>query len=275
MVADMKAAYRRMIEEEGVDLLFADHEHQALAAVELTREMGSDVPIVFLARFHDPVEYGIVASYSSSGNNATGVTQNLEEVSSRILEFFREIDPGATKIGVFSQGFMIPGVGDAYFAELTRQAERLGFEMVEYVTAAPPPQAGAEFKRLAATIEQGDIDALIHIPGHFYEPQHIDEYVIARELGIPHHTSYEDLPGGGHFAFSASFAQAGEQAAVMVDKIFKGTAPSDIPVEYGDKNELILNQGRAAESGIVFSETMRFLADEIIEDAKQNPFVGH
>ncbi len=262
MFDEIKAAYRANIEIDGVDMLFADHEQQAIAAVELTREMGSDVPIVFLSRFHDPVEYGVVASYQSSGNNATGVIQNLQDVSSRILQFFREIEPSVTKVGVFGQGFMIPGVGEDYFAELKRQAERLGFEIVEYTVSVPPPQVGAEFARIAATIEKGDIDAIVHIPGHFYTPQHEDEYRLAVRLGIPHHTSYDDMPGGGHFAFSSNFQSSGEQAARIADKIFRGTRPTDIPIEYGSRNLLLLNDPRAEETGIEFSENMRYLADE-------------
>jgi putative tryptophan/tyrosine transport system substrate-binding protein len=267
MFEEMKTAYRHNIEVDGVDMLFADHEQQALAAVELTRDMGSSIPIVFLSRFHDPVEYGIIASYQSSGNNATGVTQNLQDVSSRILQFFREIDPEVTKVGVFGKGFMIPGVGEDYFAEIRRQAERLGFEIVEYTSSVPPPQAGAEFARVAAGIKDGDIDAIVHIPGHFYTPQHEDEYKLAKRLGIPHHTSYDDMPGGGHFAFSSNFYSSGEQAARIADKIFRGTKPADIPIEYGSKNLLLLNDPRALETGIEFSENMRYLADEYDQEA--------
>jgi len=267
MFEEMKTAFRRYIEQEGVDMLFADHEQQARAAVELTRDMGVDVPIVFLSRFHDPVEYGIVASYQSSGNNATGVIQNLQDVSSRILQFFREIEPSVVKVAVFGKGFMIPGVGEAYLEELKRQADRLGFEIVEFTTSAPPPQVKSEFARIVATVKSGDIDAIVHIPGHFYTAQHEDEYALAKRLGIPHHTSYEDMPGGGHFAFSSNFRSSGEQAARIADKIFKGMKPADIPIEYGTRNLLLLNEPRAKETGIEFSQNMRYLVDEMDEEA--------
>lgn len=271
MVTEIKAIYRKAIEEDKVDLLFADHEHQALAAVELTREMGVDVPIVFISRFHDPVKYGIVQSFRSSGNNATGITQNLTEVASRIYSFLREVNPSIKKVGVFGEGLLIPGVADDdYFDAMKQEAVRLGIELIEFKSTVPPPQAEAEFHRQADALKPGDIDGLFHLPGHFFEQQQVAEYELAKRLGIPMHAPYEDLgsegvPGGGHFAYTANFAVAGEQAARMVDRIFRGAKPSDIPVEYGEKNLLVLEDGRAKETGIEFTESMRYIADEIRE----------
>lgn len=268
MVVEIKAIYRKAIEEDNVDLLFADHEHQARAAVELTREMGINTPIVFISRFHDPVKYGIVGSFRTSGNNATGITQNLTEVASRIYSFLREINPSIKKVGVFGEGFLIPGVADDdYFEAMKQEAVRLGIELIEYKSAVPPPQAETEFKRVAASLKQGDVDGLFHLPGHFYEAQQVAEYELAKRLGIPMHAPYEDLgsegvEGGGHFAYTANFAHAGEQAARMVDRIFRGAKPSDIPLEYGEKNLLVLEKVRADETGIIFSESMLFIADE-------------
>ena len=271
MIEEIKAIYRKAIEENDVDLLFADHEHQALAAVEITREMGVDVPIVFISRFHDPVSYGIVESFKSSGNNATGITQNLTEVASRIYNFLREINPSLKKVGVFGEGFLIPGLADDdYFPAMKDEADRLGIELIEYKSSAPPPQAEAEFNRVADSIKKGDIDGIFHLPGHFFESQQVAEYQLAKRLGIPMHAPYEDLgsegvEGGGHFAYTANFAHAGEQAARMVDKIFRGMKPSEIPLEYGEQNLLVLEKGRAEETGIKFSESMLFLADEVRE----------
>src|SRR3989344_4361407 len=161
MIEEIKAIYRKAIEEDHVDLLFADHEHQALAAVELTREMGIAIPIVFISRFHDPVSYGIVESFKSSGNNATGITQNLTEVASRIYNFLREINPSLKKVGVFGGGLLIPGLADDdYFPAMKDEADRLGIELIEYKSTVPPPQAEAEFNRVADTIKKGDVDGI-------------------------------------------------------------------------------------------------------------------
>src|SRR3989344_3806016 len=72
MFEDIDAALTELIEDD-VDLLWLSLEHQSKAAVDLTAKIDrTDVPIVFLSHFHDPVEFGIIQSYRSSGNNANG-----------------------------------------------------------------------------------------------------------------------------------------------------------------------------------------------------------
>lgn len=257
----MKSAYEKML-AENVDLIWSDHEQQAKVALAMLKERQSAVPLVYLIRFHDPVEYGLAESFASSGNNATGVAGNLREVAQRSIAFLRDMRPDIRRIGIFGEGYMVPDVAMGYFIELKKQIADAGLEVVEYKTAVPPPQAEAEFNRTAAGIKKGDIDALMHIPGHFYPPQESAEYELAKRLGIPHAVPYEDLAGGGHFSYSANFEKAGEQSAVMVDKIFRGIAPSQIPIEYGSRTDLALHIGRAAESGVQFTDSMLFLAAE-------------
>lgn len=261
---DMHTAFTQMIQQDHVDLIFADHEQQAQAALAVTAELGSQTPVVYLARFHDPVEMKLAASYKSSGNNATGVAQNLVDTVAHNLQFVKEISPNTKKIGIFGKGFVIPDVGGRYFDEFKKQAEAQGYKVVEYATDAAPPDAQKEFDKVAASIKPGDIDALFHVPGHFYEAQESAEYALAKKLKIPHSVPVEDMPGGGDFSYSADFRAAGTQAAAIVAKIFQGVKPSDIPVEYGEKSILILNQYRANESGIKFPDSMLYLSDQII-----------
>lgn len=261
MGEQMTAFYNRVL-AEGVDLIWSDHEQQAKVALQITKERQDDTPIVYIIRFHDPVLYGMADSFQSSGNNSTGVAGNLLEAARRTLEFVKEMNPDAKTIGMFGTGFMVPSVAMGYYEELKRQVPIAGFELVEYTTSVPPPQAEAEFKRIAASIEKGDIDAFLHVPGHFYEPQESAEYQLAKELGIIHSTPYEDMPGGGHFSYSSNFAIAGAQSAVMVDKIFRGAEPASIPIEYGARTDLTLHLGRAAETGIQFTDSMLFIAAE-------------
>lgn len=265
LMQDIDSAVRRLVDSD-VDAIWTSLEQQAKGAVDITKELGrTDIPVVFMTRFHDPVEYGIIDSFRSSGNNSTGVATDLREIMQRTLQFFKDIDPSIKRIAVFSDGYMVPGVGEEYFATLKTEAPKFGMEVVEYKTKVPPPQVESEFNRVAATIKKGEFDAIFHIPGHFYNLQEAGEGKLAVRLGIPMAAPYEDLPNGGIFTYSDDFGESGKATAVILDKIFRGTKPSDIPVAYGGNNILTLMMGRAKDAGLVFPESMLFIAKNKFE----------
>src|SRR3989344_1706437 len=123
--ADLDAGVKKMIADK-VDVMFVSYERTAEIALKLTKEAKSNIPIVFTTRFHDPLDYGLIKSYKSSGNNSTGVATSLTETIQKSLSYFKEINPKATRIGVFGQGFMVPGGSDVILSELKKQAPRLG-----------------------------------------------------------------------------------------------------------------------------------------------------
>ncbi len=274
MMEEFKTAIDRMISNK-VDLIYATFENQASLALEGTKRLAPDLPVVFITRFHDPLEYGLIESYKSSGNNATGIATNVSETIGRTLGFLKEVRPGLKKLGVFGDGFMVGDIGGAYLIELRKQVPKFGMTLVEYTTPAPPPEAEAEFHRVAASIKPGDIDGLFHIAGHFIGPQETLENELAIRLKIPMSAPNEDLPNGGMFSYSDLASAAGEQAAVLADKIFKGAKPADIPVEFNAKSELTLVLGRARAAGITFPDSMLFIATNKYEDSSSFPEVLH
>ncbi len=264
LVDDLTKAVQKIMADK-VDVLFVSDELIAQIALDLTKKAGSDLPIVFTTRFHDPLSYGLIQSYKSSGNNSTGVATNLIESIQKTLLFFKEINPNAKKIGAFTEGFMIPGGSDQILSELRNQISKFGLTLVEYKTSKAPDPTIKNWKEVADTIKPGDIDGLIHLPVHFYDPQEVDETLLANRLRIPHSAPSEDLPTGGSFAFSDDFHASASQAAVMIQKIFNGAKPQNIPIEFGTKSLLILNLKRAQDAGFKFPDSMLSIAQVKID----------
>lgn len=259
----MREAIKEFVEKD-VDLIFAGLEFQAKTAIEVTKEMNSDIPIVFLTSFHDPIKYGLAESFRSSGNNSTGVALDIVTVIQKQLEFTKKIKPDAKNIGIFTDGFMIPFVSNEVLAELRVQAEHVGFNLVEYTTKAPPPGAEKAWHETAGKIRPGDVDVFYHLAGHFYEPQQDEEEKLAERIGVLYAMlASGDWETAGHFFYGGGFKDSALQSTVLMDKIFRGARPSDIPLEFSRKLSLFLHLTRAKGAGVEFPESVLLLADVI------------
>lgn len=263
MMKDSADATKKLVGEK-VDVIYTPLEFMALAAIQTTKQMGDTTPIVFMAEFHDPIKYGLAQSFRSSGNNATGLSISIIDSVQKQLEFLKIIRPDAKKIGVFADGFMVPQISDEFYPEIQRQAAKFGIVIVPYTTNVPPPQAEAAWNATAAKIKPGDIDAIYHFAGHFFDDQQTAESQLATRLKVPMIAPLEDMPNGGHFGYSADYVTVGAQSARIMDKIFHGAKPSDIPIQDAEKYTLIIDPSRASTAGVVFPESILSIAGKVI-----------
>ena len=80
--------------------------------------------------------------------------------------------------------------------------------------------------------------------------------------GIYARADYVD--SGGLMSYGADEAEPYRRAALMVDKILKGTKPADIPVEQPKKFDFVINLKTAKQIGLTIPPNVLARADKVI-----------
>jgi putative tryptophan/tyrosine transport system substrate-binding protein len=75
----------------------------------------------------------------------------------------------------------------------------------------------------------------------------------------------EIAEGGGLMSYAVDFPDMFRQSARLIDKIFRGLKPSDIPVEQVTKFEFIINLKTANALAVKISPMILARADKVIE----------
>jgi putative ABC transport system substrate-binding protein len=73
------------------------------------------------------------------------------------------------------------------------------------------------------------------------------------------------VEAGGLMSYGANIVDLFRRAADYVDKILRGTKPSDIPIEQPTKFDLVLNLTTARALGLAIPESFLLRADELIQ----------
>jgi putative ABC transport system substrate-binding protein len=89
---------------------------------------------------------------------------------------------------------------------------------------------------------------------------------LALNSRMPAISYFREFPeAGGLISYGPDLDDSSRRAAVYVDKILKGSNPSDLPVEQPTKFELVINLRTANALGLTAPPTILAGAHEVIE----------
>jgi putative tryptophan/tyrosine transport system substrate-binding protein len=238
--------------ERKVDVILSFSAVASLAASQAT----ATIPIV-QANGGDPVRSSRIAgSLAQPGGNLTGLTNQSEDLSGKLLQLLLLIIPATTPIGVL----LVPGapVTEPELRLIKEAARLLGVTIHE---GAVPDAATLD--DAFAILARENVGRLVVFSGALFSGQRRRRIVdLAAQAKLPTIYPYRSyVDDGGLISYGVNANDAFGQAARFVDRILKGARPSDLPIEQPTKFEMVINLKTAKALGLTVPETLLATAD--------------
>jgi putative ABC transport system substrate-binding protein len=227
-----------------------------VTTVEAVRMETDSIPIVSVI-LSDPMRLGIT-NLNRPGGQVTGLSTLVDVLFAKRLEALKEMLPHARRIAVLRNPVNISPVA----VRITDNAAKvLGLEL-HYFDASHRDVWPAIF----AAIAQDRPDALLQFGDATFASSPREAASLALTHRLPSvYAEREFVEAGGLMSYGISFVDQWRRAAGYVDKILKGAAAADLPVEQPTKFELTINLKTAKALGLDVPPTMLARADEVIE----------
>ncbi len=226
------------------------------AALTAMKDASSTVPIVAFGP--DPVAQGFAQSLSHPGGNVTGVVILAAELDGKRLQLLGEAAPGR-RIAVL----LHPATRSYRHSrqEISAAASQMKVEPT-FVEASGPNDYPVVFAALRAA---GTTALVVTANPWFYRDRDILAG-LALQAGIATICEWGDMAASGCLiGYGPRRVDLYKRVAELVARVFRGAAPSEIPIEQPANFDLVINVRTAKERGLSIPLSMLGRADEVIE----------
>jgi putative tryptophan/tyrosine transport system substrate-binding protein len=236
-----------------VDVILTYGTPGTLAAKRAT----ANIPIVFLYS-GEAIAAGLVASLPRPGGNITGSTYFLPQLMAKRLDLLKEAVPRITRAAILVK----PDnpLFKSTLPVLESAARSLKIELEQFDARGPN-----EFEVAFSAMAKRRVEAIVFQEDAVFlgNLQAIAE--LAGRHSIPFAGSSEFAEAGAVIGYGVDFLNLCRRAAVFVDKVLRGAAPADVPVEQATKFETVLNMKSARSLGITIPDSILLRAERVIE----------
>jgi putative ABC transport system substrate-binding protein len=226
------------------------------AATQAAQRATTTIPIVF-ALADEPVELGLVASVARPGGNITGLTGLMAELTAKRLAMVKEVAPKATRVAVLWGPYPFSA---AVLKEAERASRTLGLTLHEVEV-----REAVDLDKAFAQMTAWKAQALVVLPHPMFVAQRVRivELAAKHRLAATYHLK-DFVEVGGLMSYAPDVADMSRRAAGYVDRIFKGAAPGELPVEQPTKFEFVVNLKTAKALHLEVPLSLLLQADKVI-----------
>ena len=236
-----------------VDVIVTTGSPAAVAAKQAT----AVIPIVF-ALVGDPVGIGLVASLARPGGNLTGLSNQSSDLVSKRLEFLREMASSLDRLAIMANAgnpAVVLEMGEVQAQARTLGLKPISLEIRQAEDIAPLFEA-----------HKGQADALYVCTDPLVFTNRVRINTLALSARLPTIYGNRDyVEAGGLISYGANFPDLFRRVGDHVDKILRGVAPAEIPVEQPTRFDLVINLTTAKSLGLTVPPTLLATADDVIE----------
>ncbi len=229
-------------------------------AIAAAKAATMTIPIVMIGS-SDPVAAGFVTSLARPGGNLTGVASAPPEVvTGKRLELLKQALPTLQKAAVLWDT-TTSAPRQVSVERIEADGRQLGVRL-QHVTV----RAQSEFENAFRTARTGGAEAMLLIETPLMTGHAVRVAGLGLKYRLPLMAMFPTFVARGAFmSYGPDIVRLFRLAAVYVDKILRGAAPADLPIEQPTTFSLAVNLKTAKALGLTIPPSLLQRADQVIE----------
>jgi putative ABC transport system substrate-binding protein len=241
------------LEQQRVDIIVT---HAAATVPVATGQ--HRVPVVYELSA-DPPSLGLAADLAHPLHNATGISLMSVEMNGKRLELLHEIAPQISRVAVIANplhsGMQLERV------DFEAKGKQLGIAVSFFPTANR-----AELDQALSKLMDEAPQALVAFSDAFIvdNKNYIINFAMSRRLPVISGWAVM-AENGALCTYGPRLVESYRRTAYFVDRILKGSAPAELPIERPTVFELVVNLNSAKTLGVTIPSTVLVRADRVIE----------
>jgi putative ABC transport system substrate-binding protein len=220
---------------------------------------GNPPPVVFV-QVTDPIGNGFVPNLARPGGYLTGFTSFEFTVGSKWLEALKHVAPAVQRLALIFNPDTAP-FAHLFWQPVVEAAPAFDVEPIQ-----TPVRDAGEIKHAIETFAREVNGGLMVLPDVSTTNYRDLIIALAARHRLPAVYPFRYFAAsGGLMSYGIDLADVYRRAASYVDRILKGAAPGELPVQAPSKFELVINLKTANALGLTVPPLWLGRADEVIE----------
>src|SRR5947207_8533205 len=217
------------------------------------------IPTVGASGLGDPVETRLIDSLAHPGGNITGISDVAAILTTKRLSLLKEMSPKLRKVAMLWNKDDL-GMTLRYEAS-AKVAQAIGITVQALGVREPD-----DFNEAFSVMNSDLPDAILMVSDSLtvLNRKRVFEFAAAKKL--PAIYEYDFLVrDGGLMSYGPDLTESFERADALVERIFRGANPAELPFEQPIRYPFVVNLKTAKAMGLELPPNLVALADEVIE----------